>query len=105
MAQSIRRNFGKSEKNLPELDLSLVQRESWEEFIGKGATRQLAEITPISDFTGKNWELHLGETSLGEPTINVRQAIKKGLTYSSPLKISATLVNKRTGKKTTQDVC
>jgi len=104
MAQTLRRNFGKSGEKLPELDLSLVQRESWEEFLEKGTERQLAEITPISDFTGKNWELHLGKTTLGEPTISVRQAVKKGLTYSSPLKIEATLVNKRTGKKTTQEV-
>ncbi|MGB6839200.1 MAG: DNA-directed RNA polymerase subunit beta, partial [Microgenomates group bacterium] len=104
MAQNNRRNFGKSEKKLPKLDLSLVQRESWEEFLEKGITRQLKEITPIIDFTGKNWELHFGEISLGEPAITVKQASQKGLTYSSPLKITATLVNKRTGKETTQEV-
>lgn len=104
MARTNRRNFGKTEKKLPKLDLSLVQRESWEDFLQKGIVRQLSEITPISDFTGKNWELQLGETTLGEPSISVRQASQKGLTYSSPLKISATLVNKRTGKETIQEV-
>lgn len=104
MAQTVRRDFGKSEGNLPELDLSLVQRESWGGFLENGIARQIAEITPISDFTGKNWELHLGETFLGDPTVSVRRASEKGVTHSSPLKISATLVNLKTGKKTTQEV-
>ena len=104
MAQTVRRDFGKNEGNLPELDLSLVQRESWGGFLENGIARQIAEITPISDFTGKNWELHLGETFLGDPTVSVRRASEKGVTHSSPLKISATLVNLKTGKKTTQEV-
>lgn len=104
MAQTIRRDFGKNEGKLPELDLSLVQRESWRGFLEEGISRQIAEITPISDFTGKNWELHLGETFLGEPTVSVNRASEKGITYSSPLRITATLVNKKTGKKTTQEV-
>ena len=104
MAQTQRRNFGKEEKNLPELDLLLVQRESWQEFIAEGIKRQLTEISPIEDFTGKNWELLLEDPILGPPSTTVRQASEKGLTYSSPLKISATLVNKRTGKRTSQEV-
>lgn len=104
MAQTVRRDFGKHDGDLPELDLSLVQRESWGGFLEKGIARQIAEITPISDFTGKNWELHLGETFLGEPSVSVKRASEKGVTHSSPLKISATLVNKKTGKKTTQEV-
>ena len=104
MAQTVRRDFGKNEGDLPELDLSLVQRESWEDFLEKGIARQIAEITPISDFTGKNWELHLGETVLGDPTVSVKRASEKGVTHSSPLKIAATLVNIKTGKKTTQEV-
>jgi len=104
MAQTVRRDFGNNEGDLPELDLSLVQRESWRGFLENGIARQITEITPISDFTGKNWELHLGETFLGDPTVSVRRASEKGVTHSSPLKISATLVNLKTGKKTTQEV-
>lgn len=104
MAQTVRRDFGKHEGDLPELDLSLVQRESWGSFLEKGIVRQIKEITPISDFTGKNWELHLGETFLGDPSVSVKRASEKGVTHSSPLKISATLVNLKTGKKTTQEV-
>lgn len=99
-----RRNFGKEEKNLPELDLSLVQRESWQWFLTEGIAQELVEISPIDDFTGKNWQLSLGTHSLGSPTVSPRVAQTKGLTYSSPLKIVANLVNKRTGKEVSQEV-
>ena len=99
-----RRNFGKEEKNLPVIDLSEVQRQSWQWFLTEGIKEELISISPIDDFTGKNWQLTLGEHSLGSPTVLPRVAQKKGTTYSSPIKIRATLINKRTGKEVSQDV-
>ncbi|HKB88633.1 MAG TPA: DNA-directed RNA polymerase subunit beta [Patescibacteria group bacterium] len=99
-----RKNFGKEEKNIPHIDLSEVQRESWQVFLSQGIAEELVAISPIDDFTGKNWQLRLGEHSLGSPTISPRMAQVKGITYSSPVKIRATLINKRTGKEVTQDV-
>ncbi len=99
-----RRNFGKEEKGLPKLDLSLVQKESWQWFLTEGIAQELIEISPIDDFTGKNWQLVLGEHALGAPSIPPRLAQAKGLTFSSPLKIKATLINKKTGKEISQEV-
>lgn len=103
-AKPNRKNFGKEEKNLPKLDLSLVQKESWQWFLEEGIREELSAISPIEDFTGKNWQLALGEHSLGLPVIAPRVAQEKGLTYSAPLKIRATLISKRTGKEVTQEV-
>src|SRR5688572_7629578 len=102
--KSIRRNFEKEEKNLPKINLSEVQTESWQLFLTEGIKEEITQVSPIDDFTGKNWQLILGEHSLGLPTISPRVAQKKGITYSSPLKIRATLTNKKTGKEVTQDV-
>ena len=99
-----RRNFGKEEKPLPQLDLSLIQRESWEMFLKDGIANEIAEINPIDDFTGKNWHIYLENPILSEPKFSPKVAQEKGVTYSSPLNISATLVNKKTNKKQTQDV-
>jgi DNA-directed RNA polymerase subunit beta len=99
-----RRNFGKEEKNLPKIDLSLVQRESWQWFLTEGIAQEIEGISPIDDFTGKNWQLVLGKHSLDIPPISPRIAQLKGITYSLPIKIEATLVNKRTGKETKQEV-
>ena len=104
MAQTKRRNFGKEEKNLPELDLSLIQRESWKMFLDEDIATELSEISPIDDFTGKNWQVILESPILGQPKLSPRQVQEKGLTYSVPLKISATLINKKTNEKKTQDV-
>lgn len=103
MAQK-RRNFGKIEKNLPKLDLSLVQRESWEWFLRDGITQEISQITPIDDFTGKNWQLLLGEHVLEEPKGTPKYALEKGLTYSAPFKVKTTLINKRTGESVEQEV-
>jgi DNA-directed RNA polymerase subunit beta len=105
MAQpKTRRNFGKEEKNLPKLDLSLIQRESWKDFLEEGIAEELTEISPIDDFTGKNWQIILEKPSFGQPKLTPRQTQEKGLTFSIPLKISATLINKRTNDKKTQEV-
>ena len=87
-----RRNFGKAEKNLPKLDLAKIQKESWEWFLNEGIPQELTEISPINDFTDKNWQLILGEHTLGEPTLSPRIAQEKGLTFSLPLKIRAKLI-------------
>lgn len=99
-----RRNLGKEESNLPELDLSLVQRESWYNFINDVVEEELTEISPIDDFTGKNWQIVLQKPTFGISKITPRVAQEKGLTYSIPLKISATLINKKTQGKKTQEV-
>lgn len=99
-----RRNFGREEKNLPKIDLSLVQKESWQTFLTKGIERELANISPIDDFTGKNWQLNFGKHSFLPATMTPSESQRKGLTYSVPLKIQASLTNKKTGKEVSQDV-
>jgi DNA-directed RNA polymerase subunit beta len=99
-----RRNLGKEEKDIPEINLSLVQKESWEWFLTEGIREELTQISPIDDFTGKNWQLLMGEHTLLSPTITPREASAKGLTYAFPLKIRATLINKKTNKEVSQDV-
>lgn len=99
-----RRNFGKEEKNLPQLDLIAVQRESWNDFLATGVADELTEVSPIDDFTGKNWQLILEKPVIAPPKISPQVAQKKGITYASSIKISTTLINKKTGKRKSQDV-
>lgn len=104
MAKNTRRNFGKKEDNLEKLDLSYVQRESWQWFITEGIASEIAQISPIDDFTGKNWQLILGDYVLDEPTITPQMALEKGLTFSAPFKIKTTLLNKQTKEAVEQEV-
>ena len=105
MAQlNTRINLGKEEKDLPELNLAEVQKDSWAQFLTEGIAQELEEISPIDDFTGKNWQIIMENPVLGEPSMTPLQAQEKGLTYSVPLKITATLINKRNEEKKMQDV-
>lgn len=90
--------------NLPTLDLVKVQRDSFAEFLETGIAEVLSEITPIDDFTGKNFTLSLGKHSFGKPKHTPEEAVEKGLTYDIPLKLEATVVNKQTGSKVSQEV-
>ena len=50
------------------IDLSLVQRESWDWFLSEGIAEEIAQFSPIDDFTGKNWQLLLRTHTLEELT-------------------------------------
>lgn len=99
-----REYWGTDYKNLPRLDLTLVQRESYQWFLETGIKELLEEVTPMTDFTGKNWELALGDYYFGRPRLTPAIAQEKGLTFDMPLKVKATLTNKQTGHQMTQEV-
>ncbi len=90
--------------NLPPLDLVEVQRESFADFLENGIGEVLEEVSPIDDFTGKNFTLTLGKHSFGKPKHTPEEANEKGLTYDLPLKVEATVLNKQTGAKNSQEV-
>src|SRR5882724_4325597 len=92
----IRQNWGKEYPVLPELDLLAVQKASYKLFQEKGIAEILEEISPVDDFTGKNWNLDFHEHKIGKPTITPETALIKGLTYNAPLTVNVTLTNKKT---------
>ena len=97
-------NWGKVYSNLPRLDLTQVQRESWEWFKKTGLGEALKEISPVEDFAGRNWQLEFLDYSLGEPNRTIEEAISKSLSYERPLKVKIRLLNKQTGKSVEQEV-
>ena len=101
---SVREYWGHEYPNLPVLDLTLVQRESYQKFLENGIKELLAEISPITDFTGKNWELTFGDYFFGKPRLTSSQAREKGLTYDMSLRVMSTLTNKQNGHHVTQEV-
>ena len=99
-----RRYLEKIYKKLPSLDLISLQKDSYNDFLSKGIGELLHEISPIEDFTGKNWELHFLDYHFGKEDANVTDSKNKGLTYEMPLKINTRLVNKKTGEKVEEEV-
>ena len=104
MSKQTRLYWGKQNTVLPELDLTKVQRDSYEWFLTDGIRDILEEVSPIKDFTGKNWELSFSKHTFGKPKHLPREAREKSLSYDMPLRVVATLFNKQTNETTKQEV-
>lgn len=96
--------WGKSFSSLPILDLTAVQKESYQWFLTEGIGQLLNEISPVEDFTGKNWALSFGKHHFDRPKYQPSECLDKGLTYDMSLKVEAVLVNKQTGKQIKQEI-
>ncbi len=102
---SKRISWGQSNNvNLPNLDLVKIQRDSFADFLETNIREVIDEISPIEDFTGKNFVLELGNYTFGKPKYTPEECLKKGITYDVPLKVEATVTNKQTGGKNSQEV-
>jgi len=99
-----RKYWGKVIALKPELNLVQLQLDSYNWFLSEGIGEVLEEISPIEDFTGKNWILEFGESSFGKGKYTPEVAQEKGVTFDSPLKVKTSLTNKQTGQKYTQEV-
>jgi DNA-directed RNA polymerase subunit beta len=96
--------WGKSYPSLPELDFVSIHSESYQKFLDEGIGELLTEISPVADFTGKNWELSFGKYVFGQPKYSAETAALKGVTFDMPIRVEARLLNKRTGEVTAQEV-
>ncbi len=99
-----RKYWSKAPASVPELNLIKIQLDSYNAFLQTGIKEVLEEISPVEDFTGKNWTLELGSFYFGKAKYTADQAKEKGVTYDAPLKIEAILINKQTGQRYKQDV-
>jgi len=99
-----RQNWGRVPKNLPRLDLIAIQRYSYQWFLTEGIAEILAEISPIEDFTKKNWQIYFGKHFFGKTRCVPLEAIEKEISFDAPLRVETTLINKKTGKSTKSEV-
>ena len=99
-----RENFSHIPEVLPLPNLIQTQTESFEWFVSTGLRELLDEITPITDFTGKNLELHFREFYFEDPKFNEEECRTRDLTYARPLKVEVDLVIKETDEVKHQTV-
>src|SRR5438093_3490689 len=91
-----RENFSHIPEVLPLPNLIQTQTESFEWFVKSGLRELLDEITPITDFTGKNLELHFRDYWFDEPKFSEDECRTRDLTYAKPLKVEVDLIVKET---------
>ncbi|MBI2426829.1 MAG: DNA-directed RNA polymerase subunit beta, partial [Candidatus Kerfeldbacteria bacterium] len=89
---------------LPLENLVEVQRTSYDWFLKDGLKELFDEVNPIEDFTGRDLELTLEDYYLDEPRFDEVMARSKNLSYESPLRVKAKLLNKQTGELKEQEV-
>jgi DNA-directed RNA polymerase subunit beta len=99
-----RENFSHISEVLPLPNLIQTQTESFHWFVQTGLRELLDEITPITDFTGKNLELHFRDYYFEEPKFGEDECRTRDLTYAKPLKVEVDLIVKETDEVKHQTV-
>ncbi|KKU48846.1 MAG: DNA-directed RNA polymerase subunit beta [Parcubacteria group bacterium GW2011_GWA2_46_9] len=85
-------------------DLIAIQKQSYDWFLREGLKELCDEISPIKDFTGRDLELYFTDYYLDEPKFDEVTSKAKNVTYESPLRVNAKLVNRRTGEMKEQEI-
>ncbi|PDW02149.1 DNA-directed RNA polymerase subunit beta [Candidatus Viridilinea mediisalina] len=75
-----------------------TQINSFDWFRREGLRELFEEISPITDFTGKNLELHFKDYVFGEPRFDEFQCRERDLTYAAPLRVNVELRILSTGE-------
>src|ERR687886_613308 len=97
-----RRSFARLPEIQPVPNLIQIQRDSFQWFLTEGLRELFAEISPISDFTGRNMELELavpgpdGEPGyvFGEPKLSEDECRDRDSTFAAPLRVRMRLTIK-----------
>ncbi|MCE9541406.1 DNA-directed RNA polymerase subunit beta [Candidatus Kaiserbacteria bacterium] len=97
--------FGRHQEPLVKLP-SLVESQiaSFTEFVEGGAERVFKEFSPISDHSGKKFELKLVKFSFGDLRWDEHYAKQQMKTYEAPLSMVVKLKNKTTGDEKEQEI-
>src|SRR5688572_14459616 len=100
----LRQSFARISEVLPIPNLIDVQVRSFQWFMDEGLKELFAEISPITDFTGKNLEFHFLDYSFGPPKYSEGECRERDMTFSVPLRVRTRLVAKETGEIKEQEI-
>ena len=99
-----RKFLHRSKFNIALPDLIELQRKSYEWLLNEGIREIVDEITPIYDFTEKQFKLELTDLVFEEPKVTEALAKSRNLTYKAPLRCRVVLNNLVTKKSKESDI-
>jgi len=99
-----RKYFTESQDIMDLPDLIEIQKNSYKWFLEEGLADLFDEISPITDFIGRDLELYFEQAYMDEPKFNEVESRAKNITYEAPLRVQVRLVNKRSELENTQEV-
>jgi DNA-directed RNA polymerase subunit beta len=88
---STRHNYGKTTDRLEVGNLIQTQLDSFRWFCTEGLRELFDEINPITDYTGKNYELRFLDYEFGAPKFDEEECRQRDMTFSAPLRINTRL--------------
>src|ERR1700716_4590168 len=97
-------SYGRIPEMLPVAELIETQIRSFNWFKAEGLRELFEEINPITDYTGKNFELRFLDYEFGPPKFSEEECRNRDMTYAAPLRIKTRLTVKETGEIKESDV-
>src|SRR5438270_127042 len=88
---SVRKSYGQIADKLEVGNLIQTQLDSFEWFKREGLRELFNEINPITDYTGKNYELRFLDYEFGPPKYAEEEGRQRDMTYSATLRINTRL--------------
>lgn len=85
-------------------NLVQVQLDSYRWFLNVGLKELLNDISPVEDWTGKEFELRFLDFKLDEPKFTEQEAREKNISYEAPLRVRISLKNKKTAQAQEQEI-
>lgn len=85
-------------------DLIEMQKSSYDWFFKEGVRELFEEVSPITDFTGRDLELSFLDYYIDDAKFDEVTCREKNITYEAPVRVKAQLVNKRTKEEDTQEI-
>ncbi|MFA5062434.1 MAG: DNA-directed RNA polymerase subunit beta [Patescibacteria group bacterium] len=99
-----RKFFTTNRDAMPLPDLIEVQKNSYDWFLKFGIKELFEEVSPMTDFTGRDLELYLEDYYLDEPKFDEVVCREKNITFEAPLRVTAKLLNKKTKQAKAQEI-
>src|SRR5919204_1054424 len=93
-----RRSFARIHDAIDVPTLIETQINSFEWFRREGLRELFDEISPITDFTGKNMELRFLDYTFGEPRYDEYECRERDMTFAAPLRVNVQLRIMATGE-------
>ncbi len=99
-----RKYFTTTKNEIPLPDLIEIQKNSYDWFLKTGIKELFEEVSPMTDFTGRDLEVYLENYYLDEPRFDEVTCRERNITYEAPLRVTARLVNKRQQQSKSQEI-
>ena len=113
----VRKSFGRIPSVAPMPNLIEVQKNSYESFLQREATKEersesglqevFRSVFPIQDFSGRG-TLEFVDYEFDDPKYDVEECRQRGMTYAAPLKVTLRLVvwdvDEETGSRSVRDI-